>query len=45
MGASSSILMLSPVVLLALLFPEALAFLLIFFLERRELDGPLRPGD
>ena len=37
--------MLSLVVLLALPSLEALALLLIFFLERRELEGLVRAGD
>ena len=44
-GASPSILTLLLVVLLTVLSLEAPALLLIFFLERRELDGLLRVGD
>ena len=40
MGASSSILTSLLAVLSALLSLEALALLLIFFLEQRELEGP-----
>ena len=44
-GASPSILTLLLTVLLIVLSLEVLALLLIFFLERRELDGLLRVGD
>jgi len=45
MGASSFISTLLLAVLLALPSLEALAFLLIFFLERWELDRPPQLGD
>ena len=44
-GASPSILTLLLVVLLIVLSLEVLVLLLIFFLERRELDGLARAGD